>query len=138
MTQKFEGKSGVSTMVLTREDVIEQVDDFPRAGKKSVPAVKSVLTVDIDGDRKNDVRIEAMSFGVARSFATIEYRAKGQSKFDTIDALNPNRSIANQLTAAGVSFDGSGVLDPEQTQALLKIAKDIAHRGEFEARHYGR
>ncbi len=125
MTEKFEGKSGVSTMVLTREKTTVEFDTYD-GSKRSVPAIKSVLTVDLDGDRKNDVRIEATSYEVARGFASIEYKGKA------IDLMSMNTAVANQLAAAGVSFDGSKSLDPDHTQNLLKLAKDFARQGEFE------
>lgn len=125
MTKKFEGKSGVSTMTLTREDTTVQFDTYD-GGKKSVPAIKSVLTVDLDGDRKSDVRIEATSYEGARGFATVEYKGKA------VDIMNMNTAVANQLAAAGVSFDGSAYLDPEDTKNLLRLAKDFARQGEFE------
>lgn len=127
MSEKLTGQSGTSTVVLTRERTTDKYETY-NGGERSVPAVKSVLTVDLDSNGSADVTIKAVFNEEMRGYANLEYKGKIVG-----DMMNPNLAVASRLTSAGVTHDNSGRLDPEDTLALVQLAQSIARAAELES-----
>lgn len=125
MTEKLIGKHGASTVVLTQRNVTHEIEQIT-GGTRKVPAKAGMLEVDLDGDKKVDVRIKSIFSNEGYGYATIDYKGR------MVDALNPNQGLAVMLTSASIQHDDNGNLDPQETMKLLNVAKQVAAQDKFE------